>query len=148
MLLEVHPISYSTGVMSSACSSNVLVRWEIVFLVIIMDTCTSTKFYVWTESELTSVITDRQLQPHTMMLCTARTLLHRKCFPLLWKLLIYLKNAKLLTQTILTAKPEFKQQYLAPIRSLSETEQCVLLQWVTNGEGSSRGFEYCQLVIT
>lgn len=46
------------------------------------------------------------------------------------------ENAKLFDLTMLAAEPEFKQQYLAPIRSLSETEQCVLLQWVTNGEGS------------
>jgi len=38
------------------------------------------------------------------------------------------ENAKLLNLTMLAANRSFKKQYLAPIRSLSETEQCVPLQ--------------------
>lgn len=44
-----------------------------------------------------------------------------------------LKGQKLKLSTLLT-KPEFKQQYLAPIRSLEEEEQCQLLQKLINRE--------------
>ena len=43
-----------------------------------------------------------------------------------------LKGQKLNLSTLLT-KPEFKQQYLAPIRRLNEHDQCTLLQEVING---------------
>lgn len=41
-----------------------------------------------------------------------------------------LKGQKLNLSTLLT-KPEFKQQYFAPIRRLDESEQCYLLTKVT-----------------
>ena len=46
-----------------------------------------------------------------------------------------LEGQKLNLSTLLT-KPEFKQQYLAPIRKLEEADQCTLLQKVINGECS------------
>ena len=46
------------------------------------------------------------------------------------------ENGKLKEQKLkldnLTCKPEFKQQYLVPIRTLPEDDQCDLLQKVTN----------------
>lgn len=50
------------------------------------------------------------------------------------------ENVKLKSQklnlTTLMSKPEFKQQYLAPIRSLDEADQCTLLTQVIQGECS------------
>ena len=43
-----------------------------------------------------------------------------------------LKGQKLNLSTLLT-KPEFKQQYLAPIRRLEEADQCQLLRKVVDG---------------
>lgn len=44
-----------------------------------------------------------------------------------------LKDQKLNLSSLLS-KPEFKQQYLAPIRALEENDQCLLLQKVINKE--------------
>ena len=44
-----------------------------------------------------------------------------------------LKGQKLNLSTLLS-KPEFKQQYLAPIRALEEKDQCMLLEWVNKKE--------------
>ena len=46
-----------------------------------------------------------------------------------------LKGQKLNLSTLLT-KPEFKQQYLAPIRRLDEVDQCKLLLKVIDGSCS------------
>lgn len=44
-----------------------------------------------------------------------------------------LKGQKLKLSTLLS-KPDFKQQYLAPIRGMQEKEQCKLLQRIIDGE--------------
>jgi len=137
MLLEVHPISYSTGVMSSACSSNVLVRWEIVFLVIIMDIYTSTKFYVCVDWVWTHFCNHWQTTSATYYdVMYSQDSVSWEVLSLTVEVIDLFENAKLLNLTMLAANRSFKKQYLAPIRSLSETEQCVPLQWVTNGEGT------------
>ena len=40
-----------------------------------------------------------------------------------------LKDQKLNTKSLL-AKPEFKQQYLAPLRAIEEAQQCAILSIV------------------
>ena len=46
-----------------------------------------------------------------------------------------LKDQKLNTKSLL-AKPEFKQQYLAPLRAIEEAQQCAILSSVVKKEAS------------